>query len=170
MPAGPALIEIDHDPIPADAAALRRRAVRALIHADGRLLMVHSQVSGDYKFPGGGVEPGEAPDHALIREVSEECGREVTMVGPALLTVVERRLAREPGYAFVMESSYHECEIAEGEHSQRLDGYERELGFAPAWVGIGEALATNRDVLASNSAQTWVARETRVLAELVGLL
>ena len=90
--------------------------------------------------------------------------------GSAALRRRERRLAREPGYVFAMESSYHHCEVAEGEHAQRLDGYERELGFAPAWVGIDEALANNRGVLASGRPQTWVALETRVLAELGTLL
>ncbi|WP_425558410.1 NUDIX domain-containing protein [Kribbella ginsengisoli] len=29
---------------------------------------------GDYKFPGGGVEPGESMQSALQREFLEECG------------------------------------------------------------------------------------------------
>ena len=50
----------------------------ALIDADGRVLIAQrpegKSMAGLWEFPGGKVEPGEAPDAALIRELQEELG------------------------------------------------------------------------------------------------
>jgi 8-oxo-dGTP diphosphatase len=168
--AGPRLIRIDHDPVPDESAeVLDRRAVRAVIRRGDLLLMVHSTVAGDFKFPGGGVELGESPHQALVREVSEECGRSVTRVGDVILRTVEHRRAREPGLTFRMESTYFPCDVGDAAHAQRLDAYEHALAFEPAWIGIDEAIAVNQHILVSGSAQTWVTRETRVLRALRGL-
>jgi len=51
-------------------------AAAALIDASGRVLLTqrpqHKQLGGLWEFPGGKVEPGEAPEDALIRELKEE--------------------------------------------------------------------------------------------------
>jgi 8-oxo-dGTP diphosphatase len=165
--AGPLLIRIDHDPVPAGSTdVVERRAVRAVIRRGDLLLMVHSAVAGDYKFPGGGVEPGESAHEALAREVSEECGRTVTRVGDVIIRAIEHRRAIEPGATFRTQSTYHPCHVGDELHTQRLDDYEQDLAFAPEWVGIAEAIEVNQRVLASGSAQTWVARETEVLRAL----
>ncbi len=48
----------------------------ALIDASGRVLISqrpqHKALGGLWEFPGGKVEPGEAPEAALIRELKEE--------------------------------------------------------------------------------------------------
>jgi 8-oxo-dGTP pyrophosphatase MutT (NUDIX family) len=167
--AEPLRIRIDHDPVPdpdQPVDVVQRTAVRAVIRRGTRLLMVHSTVGSDYKFPGGGLEPGESPQQALIREVSEECGRTVTRVGEVMVKAVERRRALEPGAVFRMESTYHECEVADEVHEQRLDAYEHELAFEPVWIGIHAAIEANERVLAAGTAETWVARETAVLRAL----
>jgi 8-oxo-dGTP pyrophosphatase MutT (NUDIX family) len=168
--AGPRLIRIDHDPLPDQPAeVLHRQAVRAVIRHGDVLLMMHSPVAGDFKFPGGGVEPGESAREALAREVSEECGRTVTHVGEVLLRAVEHRRAREVGHMFRMESTYFTCSVSDEVHDQSLDDYERDLVLTPVWVSIDEALATNRCVLGSGSGPTWVMRETQVLQALRAL-
>ena len=54
----------------------------ALIDVDGRVLIAKrpegKQLAGLWEFPGGKVEPGERPEGALIRELREELGIEVT--------------------------------------------------------------------------------------------
>ncbi len=170
-PAEPVHIRIDHDRVPPmPHAVVQRVAVRAVIHRNAHLLMVHSRIGGDFKFPGGGLEPGESPHQALVREVSEECGRTVTRIGDVLVTAVEHRLAREPGAVLRMESTYHQCEVDDEVHGQRLDAYEHELAFEPVWTTPDAAIAANDRVLADGTAQTWITRETEVLRLLRDLL
>ncbi len=61
----------------------------ALIDAQERCLMqrrpAHKQHGGLWEFPGGKVEPGEAPEAALVRELAEELG---IVVDAAQLTPV----------------------------------------------------------------------------------
>ena len=51
-------------------------AAAALFDASGRVLITqrpqHKQLGGLWEFPGGKVEPGEAPEQALARELREE--------------------------------------------------------------------------------------------------
>ncbi|MCR9148407.1 MAG: (deoxy)nucleoside triphosphate pyrophosphohydrolase [Rhodobacteraceae bacterium] len=50
----------------------------ALIDVEGRVLLAQrppgKSMEGLWEFPGGKVEPGEAPEAALIRELHEELG------------------------------------------------------------------------------------------------
>ncbi len=66
-----------------DAAALRRVRVVAAVVRDGELLLLTQRppvgpLGLQWEFPGGKIEPGETPEHALVREVHEELGVEAS--------------------------------------------------------------------------------------------
>lgn len=67
----------------------------ALIDADGRVLMAKrpegKSLAGLWEFPGGKVEEGERPEAALIRELKEELGIDVTESCLAPLTFASHR-------------------------------------------------------------------------------
>ena len=59
--------------------------VGAAILRDGRLLACRRtsppETAGRWELPGGKVEDGETPDAALVREVREELGCEIAVIG-----------------------------------------------------------------------------------------
>ncbi len=63
---------------PASTPRLLLVSAVALIDPDGRVLLAQrppgKSMAGLWEFPGGKVEPGETPEAALIRELSEELG------------------------------------------------------------------------------------------------
>ncbi|TDN91836.1 (deoxy)nucleoside triphosphate pyrophosphohydrolase [Microbacterium sp. BK668] len=59
--------------------------VAAVIEEDGRFLAcrraAHKAAAGRWEFPGGKVEPGERPVEALEREIREELGIGIQILG-----------------------------------------------------------------------------------------
>ncbi len=59
--------------------------VGAAVLRDGRVLACRRtappEVAGRWELPGGKVEPGESAEAALVREVAEELGVDVTVTG-----------------------------------------------------------------------------------------
>jgi 8-oxo-dGTP diphosphatase len=58
-------------------------AAVALVDADGRVLLAQrpagKSMAGLWEFPGGKVEAGETPEAALLRELKEELGIDVSV-------------------------------------------------------------------------------------------
>jgi len=143
-----------------------RAAVRAVVIRERELLMVYSPVNGDYKFPGGGVEKNEKPEFALRREVEEECGMNLTRILEDIGCVVEYAIPMKTEFdVFKMTSSYYLCEIDSAVKAQRLDAYEKDLGFQPIWVDIDIATQTNKAILRTKTKRPpqWTAREVFML-------
>ena len=80
LPVTPLVVEalVDHQPF-----RMQRLAAYALVRRGGAVLLTRisrlGHHSGSWTLPGGGVRHGEPPVAALVREVREECGVEVTV-------------------------------------------------------------------------------------------
>jgi 8-oxo-dGTP diphosphatase len=61
-------------------AVTLQAAAGVIFDDDGRVLLVKENYGRRrYGFPGGAVEPGEAPEDAVVRELKEETGVEVAV-------------------------------------------------------------------------------------------
>lgn len=66
-----------------------RAASRAVVlDPDDRILLVRFEFPARtiWATPGGGIEPGETPEHAVVRELEEETGLTGAEVGPVVWT------------------------------------------------------------------------------------
>lgn len=83
----------------------------AIIVQDGRVLMARRREREGkllWAFPGGGIEAGESPEEAAVREVSEEVGLEVQAV-----QVLGDRVHPQSG----VHMTYVACSVISGEAS-----------------------------------------------------
>ncbi len=159
--------EIFHsDNLDLTGSGYTRKAVRAVIIHKSQILLIHSPVNGDYKFPGGGIKNGETCDLALKREVAEECGLHLKSINSLLGIITEYNNAKEPHLDyFKMESFYYYCTIESTVFGdQNLDQYEKDLDFRPEWISLKDAINKNKAIICSGEKYPpWTKRETLFL-------
>jgi len=78
------VVQLVHDALEAHLPAKRQRlAAKALIRRGDRVLLARLSAraveTGRWTLPGGGVDHGESPETALVREVTEEAGLNPTV-------------------------------------------------------------------------------------------
>ncbi len=153
----------DYDP---DGRALVRPSVRGIILRDGKVAMVHSIKYDYYKFPGGGMDPGESCLDTLVREVLEESGLQVlsqTVQEFGLVPRTEKSDRPEVYDLFVQDNYYYLCQVSDTVCAQKLDDYEEEEHFTLEWVSPEKAIDDNRTHDHGPTEQSMLEREARVL-------
>lgn len=167
------LFTIDTQDYHLGGTIVSRPSVRGIIIREERLAMIHSRQYNYYKFPGGGMEPGENPLDTLIREVREESGLCVLRDTVRPFGYVHRIQKGYPEDVFVQDNYYYLCQAAPTMVSQQLDAYEQEEGFTLAWVRPSTVLQTNRNTLHTMTREEgfqWnivLQRECRVIEQLL---
>jgi 8-oxo-dGTP pyrophosphatase MutT (NUDIX family) len=142
---------------------IERVAIRAIIMANNRILLVQSN-RGDFKFPGGGLEENESHEECIKREVREETGYIHCIVKDKVGTVIERKMDEyEYNALFQMTSHYYLCDLAaEEKNAQQLDEYEAILNFTPKWGSLKDAIKQNEYLIEKLEQNSWLKRETFV--------
>ncbi len=144
-----------------------RPSARAIIFKDKKICMIHSQKHDFYKFPGGGIENGEDPKAAMIREVREEAGLIVIPESIVEFGNVHRRSITERGGLFIQDNLYYICKCEEKIESQLLDDYEADERFILEFVDPCFAIEKNRICPAKAENPNMLEREARVLELLI---
>ena len=115
-----------------------RRAARAVIFTEQyEIALMYSRKNSYYKLPGGGVEEGEDIMAALHREVLEETGRRVDVVGDIGMVVEYRdqHSLLQISYAFLCLVKDHPITM-----ELLLTAEEQEERFEVCWMPADEAL------------------------------
>ncbi len=151
-----------------------RNSARSIIIRDGKIAMIHSLKYDYYKFPGGGIETGEDPVEAMIRETREEAGLIVISETVREYGYVHRiqKSDSNPEEAFVQDNYYFLCDAQDRAVTQELDGYESKENYTLEFVDPATAIRKNRGVTNSPYNRMMFEREARVLEMLIeeGLL
>ncbi|HWB39419.1 MAG TPA: NUDIX domain-containing protein [Candidatus Saccharimonadales bacterium] len=118
-----------------------RHSVRAVIFKDNQLLVMKRRKNGKdfYTLVGGGIDDGEAPEAALVRELREEASIEVAK--PRLVIKLDQK-----GFG---EQLIYACKYVSGEPA--LAGDSGEAGqtkkgqntYQPMWLPIKELASVN---------------------------
>ncbi len=162
------LFSIDTGDYNPDGTVLSRPSARGIIIRDGRVAMVHSLKFDYYKFPGGGIEPGESAVEAMIREVAEESGLTVLPETVREYGRVHRVSKGRDVDMFVQDNDYFLCEAADSLHAQHLDTYEQDASFVLEYVTAAHAIRINREADHGDFPYgTMTERDARVLELLV---
>jgi 8-oxo-dGTP pyrophosphatase MutT (NUDIX family) len=151
------------------ARSFTRDSARSIIIRDGRIAMIHSQKYDYYKFPGGGIENGENPVEAMIRETQEEAGLMVLPETVKEYGYVHRiqKSDQNPSECFVQDNYYYLCDAVDGLVSQNLDDYEKKESYRLEYVEPAFAIKKNLRVKESPYNPMMFEREARVLEMLL---
>lgn len=162
------LFELKDDSLDPNGKIFARHSARAIIIQNGKVAMVYSQKYDYYKFPGGGIEQGEDPIQAMVRETAEEAGLRVLPKTIRPYGYVHRvsKSDHPDAEVFLQDNFYYFCEVC-GDIGQNLDNYEAEEGFTLLWVAPKAAIETNRFHDHGNTDQTMLERDATVLELLI---
>ncbi|GAA6180757.1 NUDIX hydrolase [Shimia sp. NS0008-38b] len=112
-----------------------RPGAYAVLLREGQMLITHQSAPfPEYQLPGGGIDPGESPVVALMREAYEETGYRLTK--PRRLGAF-RRFTYMPEYDLWAEKL---CTIYVATPTLRL-GPPSEPGHKAVWMDVAEAIA-----------------------------
>jgi 8-oxo-dGTP diphosphatase len=131
--------------------ARRPGAYAVILDAERRIAVVRP--SGGWYLPGGGREPDESPETTLRREVREECGREIAILG---------RIGEAVEY--VCAGLEGDCFIKHGVFFAAIFGASIpvavEADHALTWLSPIEAAA-----VLSNRSHAWAVQRTLTAAD-----
>ena len=163
------LFELDRKDHAGCTHSFVRNSARSIIIRDGKIAMVHSLKYDYYKFPGGGIEDGETPGEALIRETREEAGLVIRPSSIREYGYVRRvqKSGKDDTERFVQDNYYYLCSAEEKTVLQALDDYEAGEGYTLEFVDPATAIDRNRRVKDSPYSALMFEREARVLEMLL---
>lgn len=163
------LFEMDKKDYDLCTHTFTRNSARSIIIREGKVAMIHSLQYDYYKFPGGGVENGEDPVDAMIRETREEAGLIVIPESVNEYGYVHRiqRSDIDATECFVQDNFYYLCEAMNELVPQQLDDYEAQECYQLEYVEPLVAIGKNRNVKDSPYNQLMFEREAKVLEILI---
>ena len=163
------LFQMDKKDYSSCTRSFTRDSARSIIIRNGKIAMIHSQKYDYYKFPGGGIENGEDPIEAMIRETLEEAGLTVIPETIREYGCVHRiqKSDYNPSECFIQDNYYYLCDAVDGLSPQNLDDYEKQESYQLEYIEPALAIEKNRRVKESPYNPMMFEREARVLEMLL---
>ncbi|MDG1477530.1 MAG: NUDIX hydrolase [Vicingaceae bacterium] len=142
-----------------------RLATRAITLHGNNILLMYTERYEDYSLPGGGLNLDENKVEGMMRELQEETGAQnITNINPFGI-YEEYRPWYKPDFDIQHMISYcYTCDIDKELGNANLEAYEVKNGMKALWMNIHEAIAHNKNTMAtSNKKGMSIERETFLL-------
>lgn len=114
---------------------IRRAARMILFNHMNQIAVLYASKDKYHKLPGGGIEKSESVHEALKREVREEVGANIEVLGEIGVTIEYR------GQFLQLSYCYYGKVVGEIENPSFTDE-EESKGFELKWLGIDTAIKT----------------------------
>ena len=114
---------------------IRYGARGIIINQDGNIAIFNKQKKNEYKLPGGGIDEGETPEEAFIREALEETGCDIKIT-KSLGTIEER----ESQDNFVQISYVFVAEVINQKEELSLTQKEKDEGATLIWTSLDKGI------------------------------
>jgi 8-oxo-dGTP diphosphatase len=115
----------------------------AVVVESGRMLLPHWRGDGRWMLPGGGIDPGEDPADAVVRELLEETGHDVELDGllgvDSLVVPAADRINASEGPLHWLRVVYR-AHVVGGELRDEVDGSTDTA----AWFDLDEVPRLSR--------------------------
>ncbi|KMT65294.1 NUDIX hydrolase [Catenovulum maritimum] len=151
-----------------DIKQFTRKATRAIVLKQEKILMLYTKRYDDYTLPGGGIDEGETIVQGFKRELKEETGAQ------NIKDIQEFGIYEEfrPWYkgehnVMHMISYCYLCSIDEEFTATQYEDYETRNGMEPVWINLYDAIKHNQETIArSNKKGLSIERETFLLEKI----
>jgi 8-oxo-dGTP diphosphatase len=141
--------------VPDRAFARTRQAVRAVVTDEaGGVYLMHAANHGYYKLPGGGIDDGESREEALDREIREEMGARIRVLGEIGQTVQYDEVEdfRQDSFCYTArlvgelgQPKLTTDEAEAGFRVERFDNLDDAIAAVEQWEGPPHSSMTIRD-------------------------
>lgn len=118
-----------------DECKVRYGSRGIVIEQNGDIAIFNKRSKNEYKLPGGGIEEGENPMEAFMREIMEETGCEIEIIDYLGLAVEEKGQTnfKQISYVFV-------AKVLNNTNGLHLTEKEKDEDAIVMWVSLREAL------------------------------
>lgn len=111
-----------------------RKASRGILIQSNKVALIYLAKFNYHKLPGGGIEKGETPAQAFVREIMEETGCQCAIADPNTLTIEHR-----DDFKLNQISHVFFGQVTENTHQTHFDQFEEiEEGSLLKWVTVNK--------------------------------
>lgn len=133
-----------------------------LVDDSSRVLLIHERLedgSTHWLTPGGGVEDGEDPRDAAVREALEEAGIPIALPADAQPVLRTRRLWSWAGVQYDQVDHFYLARVPDGTAARpgRLTAVEQQTLIEMRWWTLPELAATRETLLPADLADVLAA-------------